>query len=192
MNRFAYEIRCLVVGLALFLPVGAVQLSAAEVAAPQGAVILTIAGKINTWNRGAFDDVLDGYHKHHRFNFERAMTFDRAMLKALPQAQATAHPSITKKPTVFEGPRFTSILNAAGVDGAKSIALIALDGYTVELTPEDLNKQNLILAMSADGKPLGIGQHGLLWLVHSPAKGVKPSEEEFTKWGWAIFFIEVR
>ena len=39
---------------------------------------------------------------------------------------------------------------------------------------------------------LGIGQHGLLWLVHTPAKGVKPDEKEFTKWGWAIFYIEVR
>lgn len=192
MKRFAYEIGCLVLVMAFLMPFAAKRPLAEEVGAPQGAVILTIAGKINKWNRGPFDAQVDGYHKHHRFDFARAMTFDRTMLKALPQAKARAFPPNAKKAATFEGPLFNAVLNAAGVDGAKSIALIALDGYTVELTPADLKKQDLILALSADGKPLGIGQHGLLWLVHTPEKGVKPSPEEFTKWGWAIFYIEVR
>ena len=155
MRRLAYEIGCLILAFAFFAPMASVILRADEVATPKGAVILTIAGKITNWNRGGFDPVVDGYHKHHRFNFDRAMTFDRAMLEALPQAKVKAFPPIEHKARVYQGPLLKSVLEAAGTDNPERVTLIALDGYTVELTRQDLDRENLILAMSADGVPLG-------------------------------------
>ena len=151
-----------------------------------------MAGKISNWNRGAFDELTDGFHKHHRFNFDRALTFDREMLNALPQGEAEAHPPILRGKVTFKGPKLAAILEAAGVESAKKVTLIALDGYTVELSAEDLKAKDWTLALAADGKELGIGQHGLAWLVHTPAKDGVPTDDEFLKWGWAIFYIEVQ
>src|SRR3546814_10925224 len=56
------------------LPAGA---GAAELAAPEGAVVVTVAGAIENTNRGAFDPDRDLFLKYHDRSFTHAAAFDR-------------------------------------------------------------------------------------------------------------------
>src|SRR3546814_13399793 len=56
---------------------------AAELAAPEGAVVVTVAGAIENTNRGAFDPDRDLFLKYHDRSFTKAAAFDRAMLEGL-------------------------------------------------------------------------------------------------------------
>jgi hypothetical protein len=53
------------------------------------------------------------------------------------------------------------------------MSFVAINGYTGWLLPEDVDGSNWILALEADGTPLGIGQQGPLWLINTRATGQK-------------------
>ena len=53
---------------------------------------------------------------------------------------------------------------------------MAVDGYSGWLTPEDIDASDWILALEADGVPLGLGQQGPLWLINTRAPDFKPDD----------------
>jgi hypothetical protein len=55
-------------------------LSAAELAPPEGPVVLTVAGEIEQANRPAFDARRDLFLHYHERDFTKAVEFDTAML----------------------------------------------------------------------------------------------------------------
>ena len=57
------------------------------------------------------------------------------------------------------------------------ITVVAVNGFSGWLMPEDVDKSDWILALEADGVPLGIGQQGPLWLINTRAEGEKPGED---------------
>jgi hypothetical protein len=48
-----------------------------------------------------------------------------------------------------------------------------------------------LLALEADGVPLGIGQQGPLWLINTRAEGEKPGDDGRGCWVWAVFYMRV-
>lgn len=175
---------------ALALSVDADAVMARSAAPPKGAVILTVAGDIAHSNRGALDPKRDGFLKFHEIEFDKAFTFDRAMLEDFPLNEIRAQPPQYSAPATFRGPLLRDVVKALGGEGA-AIQTRALDGFAVDLSPEDLAAKDWTLVLSADGRPFGIGDKGPLWLMHSPS-AVKVSEEEEQRWPWALFFIQVK
>lgn len=171
------------------LALAAGPLVAGEMPAPKGAVILTIAGDVANFNRGPTRGKRDGFFAHHQIAFERAFAFDRAMLQALPQKQITAQPPYFDKPTVFRGPLLSAVLETVGAEGSL-LKTRALDGYAMDLEAGEIAGRDWIVALSADGRPLGIGEQGPVWLLHTPA-AVQVSAEEDARWPWQVFFIQV-
>jgi hypothetical protein len=90
----------------------------------------------------------------------------------------------------FAGPRLADVLAAAGAAG-RAITATALDGFAAEISAEDLAAHDWIVALEADGRPLGIGQAGPLWIVYAVPGGIA-SEADEQRWPWAVFFIEVQ
>lgn len=179
---------CGVVALALVVPV---QMAVAErVPTPKGAVILTVAGDIAEANRGARHPKRDGFLKFHDITFQTAFVFDRAMLEDFPLREIKAQPPQYADPVTFRGPLLRDVLKALGTEGA-SIQTRALDGFAVDLSPEQIAEKDWILALTADGRPLGIGDLGPIWLMHMPSTVKVPHEEE-QRWPWALFYIEVK
>jgi hypothetical protein len=175
------------------LAAGALVLAAASVHAeekplPQGAAMLTVAGKTAHWNRGAMAPERDNLMKQRDIRFERAMAFDSAMLAALPQHELKVVTPAGEG--TFAGPLLADVLKASGAQGGK-VRLLGLDGSDAELKSEEVKDQNWILALVVDGKPVGIGDFGPLWLMHKPATGAAPSKEEMERWVWSVFYIEV-
>tara|TARA_R110002110_G_scaffold85816_1_gene223344 strand:- start:88049 stop:88612 length:564 start_codon:yes stop_codon:yes gene_type:complete len=173
----------LAIGISAVISGGA----AAELAKPTGTVILTIGGAVKYANRAPFDEFDDAFLNANEYSFERAAAFDIAMLEKLGTVTATIKAEPWPRAVTFEGPRLIDVLMAAGWTGSK-ITTVALDGFAVEITAADLAAHDWILALKADGVPLGVGGHGPAWIVYE-VPGGKPTTTDESRWPWAVFYI---
>lgn len=161
-----------------------------EVETPKEMVILTVGGTIGNANRGPLDPKTDSLFALNKIDFKRAYEFDRAMLLALPQGTVTAKPPEFAGPATFKGPVLRELLGK--IEAAKlKLTFVAVNGYTGWLLPEDVDSSDWILALEADGKPLGLGGQGPLWAINTRAEGEKPREDHRGHWVWSIFYIHV-
>ncbi len=175
---------CLVVTIFAAAP------SFAEEETPKEMVLLTIGGTIGNSNRGALDPGKDSLLALQKVKFDRAFAFDRQMLLKLPQGSVTAETRELGGPVTFKGPLLSELLGR--VEAAKlKLTFVAVNGYTGWLLPEDVDRSDWILALEADGKPLGLGQQGPIWLINTRAKGEKASDDHRGHWVWSVFYIHV-
>ena len=173
-----------------FLIVAVMAVAPVSASAGSSPVVLTVIGNIEKSNRGARNDFSDAYLKFREKSFDKAYEFSLDDLSRLPQIKVSADSKSWPKQVTLTGPRLVDVLNAAGVS-AKPVALTGLDGYEIELTTEQLAGREWILALSADGRPLAVGGHGPLWLVHD-TNGEKVGEDVEANWVWAVFAITVQ
>ena len=159
----------------------------AELAKPTGAVVLTIGGAVKYANRAPFDKFDDAFLNAHEYSFEKAAAFDVAMLEKLGTVKTTIEAEPWPNAVTLEGPRLIDVLMAAGWTGSK-ITTVALDGFAVEISAADLAAHDWILALKADGAPLGVGGHGPAWIVYAVPNG-KASAVDESRWPWAVFYI---
>ncbi len=152
---------------------------------------LTITGEISHPNRGALDPFRDAFLMHKEKTFAKAFAFTLSALAALPQTKISTNVEGWPGKIELEGPRLRDALAAAGVAPDATIAATALDGYNVELTPEEMASHDWILAVSADGVPLSIGGRGPVWLIHG-TDGKAVSQEVEATWVWALYLLEVK
>jgi hypothetical protein len=157
---------------------------------PAGPVVLTVTGKIEKTNRPAFDELQDVFFNYHQRKFTNAFEFDREMLEALGTTRGALVYAAWPKPVSIEGPLLRDVLSKTGSQGSM-IRITALDGFAVELSPDDLEKQDWIVALKADGRYLNIGQRGPIWVVYAPRDGKPATAEDEQRWPWAAFLIEV-
>lgn len=162
---------------------------AADLRSPEGAVVLTVAGNISAANRPGFDPRRDSFLKYHERKFDRAAQFDRAMLDELGSRKIRIEYAEWAEPVTFTGPRLVDVLRAAGWRGG-SITTLALDGFGTKISRADIDAHDWVLATRANGRPMGIGQRGPLWLVFDPPGNRPATQEEEGQWPWAIFFIQ--
>lgn len=71
------------------------------------------------------------------------------------------------KSVVFEGPSLPSLLREAGLNNAKYVKFVGLDGYTSVVPVKDVLDERAILALNMNGRPLPL-KHGF------PARPVIP------------------
>jgi hypothetical protein len=162
----------------------------AEEPAPKEMVLLTASGLVGESNRGPLEANKDSLLAAQKIDFSKAFAFDRAMLLALPQGTVTATTKELGAPATFKGPLLREVLGR--IEAAKSkISFVAINGFSGWLLPEDVDGSDWILALEADGKPLGIGQQGPLWLINTRAPGQKPGADGRGRWVWGLFYMRV-
>lgn len=157
-----------------------------------GPVLLTVAGAIETTNRGPFDPFHDAYLARLVDPFERAHAFDAAALAALPQQELVAAYPGWDGEHRFSGPSVADLLTAVGATGL-SITFVGLDGYAATYERAVLEKAGFLLATHLDGEPMAVGGFGPAWLMVSPEiepafEDGKPSEAGLV---WSTFFVLV-
>jgi hypothetical protein len=157
---------------------------------PTGPVVLTVAGKIGTTNRPAFDKLQDRFFNYHKREFTRAFEFDLQMMEALGTRKAVITHANWPQPVTVEGPLLREVLAAAGVETGR-FRITALDGFAVELGPKDLADEDWIVALKADGRYLGIGERGPSWILYARRDGKPAVDEDEVRWPWAAFLIEI-
>ena len=176
--------------LALGLATAAWQPSLADdLPAPRGPVVLIVAGNIAAVNRGPYDPLLDPFLAYHEKSFEAAAEFDRAMLEGLGLHEVELTYEGWPETTRFAGPRLADLLGFVGARG-NALTVTALDGFAVDITAEELAERDWIVALERDGRPLGIGGRGPLWIVYGVTGSVASHDDE-ARWPWAVFYIEV-
>ena len=120
---------------------------AAELAVPNGPVILTVDGAIINTNAGA------------------SARFDREMLESLPQLTVRTVTPWTEGITVFRGPRGRDLLAAVGAQGTHVVAT-AINDYQVEIPTTDFTQIAVILAIRRDGQPMRVRDKGPIWVIY--------------------------
>jgi hypothetical protein len=157
---------------------------------PKEMVLLTVSGMITKTNRGALDPKRDSLLALQKISFDKAFAFDRPALLALPQGEVKAQPPEFDKPATFKGPYLRELLGYLETAKVK-VSFVAVDGYSGYLDPADIDHSDWILALEADGVPLGIGQQGPIWLINTRAPGDKPSDDQHGHWVWSLFYMKV-
>ena len=177
--------------LALIAALCALSVSAAEQdRAPKDMVLLTVSGTIGESNRGPLDPKKDSLLALNKIEFNKAFAFDRPTLLSLEQGTVTVQPREFDKPATFKGPLLHEVLGH--IEAAKlKVTVVAINGFSGWLSPEDIDRSDWILAIEADGVPLGIGQQGPLWLINTRAEGEKPGEDGRGRWVYAVFYMRV-
>jgi hypothetical protein len=118
----------------------------ANLAKPQGPIVLTVRGLIEETNRGKDAD------------------FDLAMLQSLPQYNITTlHPWIESRHS-YKGPRLADVLSQVGAH-SQQLTLVALNDYQVDLDFDEIAKFNPILAWSENDRVMKVRDKGPLWLM---------------------------
>jgi hypothetical protein len=162
----------------------------AEAPCPAGPFILTVAGLIGAPNRGALDPQRDRLFNNNNLSFQKARTFSAAELLGFPQ-----QPVKTNSYGVdldAKGPLLGSILAAASPPpAAKTARLSAIDGYAAEIPLAEIQSQQWILAMEANGRPFAIGDFGPLYAMRQLKPAEKKNEEEEAKWVHSLYYIEL-
>ena len=177
--------------LALLLLAGALPVLAADEApAPRDMVVLTVSGLIGKTNRGPLDQKRDSMLALQKAEFKSAFAFDRAMLLGLPQGTVTVKTNEFDAPATFSGPLLREVLGF--IEAAKvKVTVVALNGYEGYLTPEDIDLSDWVLALEADGVPLGLGQQGPIWLLNTRAPDFKPDDTHHGHWVYAVFYMRI-
>ncbi|WP_249931353.1 molybdopterin-dependent oxidoreductase [Ramlibacter sp. 2FC] len=114
---------------------------------PKGSVILTVSGNIGVRNTAD------------------AAVFDAAMVRALPAHSIHTRTPWYKQAVTFKGPRLKDLLDAVGAQG-KTLRIVALNDYAVEVPIEDAERFDPILSYEVDGKRLSVRDKGPLFLVY--------------------------
>jgi hypothetical protein len=156
---------------------------------PDGMVVLTVSGLIGKTNRGPFDPKRDSLALQ-KVDFKNAFAFDRETLLSLPQGTVTATTNEFETPVTFSGPLLREVLGYLEAAQVRT-SFVALNGYTGWLDPDDIKASDWILALEADGKPLGLGQQGPIWLINTRNPDFKPNDEHHGHWVYAVFYIKV-
>jgi hypothetical protein len=165
--------------------------AAEQIETPKEAVILTVGGDIAVTNRGPFDANKESLLGRYKVAFERGFAFDRPMLGRLKQGSIKVQPPEYSAPATFTGPLMKEVLAAVGAASGKTVRVLAVNGYEGWLSPEDVEASDWILALEADGKPLGLGQQGPLWLLNTRGQGEKASDDHHGHWVWAVMYLRV-
>ena len=174
--------------------------SAAWAAQPghaRGPGLLTVSGAVTRSNRGPFDPALDQLMVKHKVAFERAWTFDAAMLARLPALTIQPTVEYDARPHRLSGPRLSALLEAAGAPTAPAtmLRLRAIDGYVVQVSLADARAWPMIVATAMDGAPMALGGLGPLWAVYDADRIAafrdKPLKERFGLCPWGLYAIDV-
>lgn len=166
-------------------------LGAAVPAFADGPVLVTVSGSVANPNRGPVDPAMDKLFVFTDVSFDKAMEFDLATLQGLPQVTVTADFPKDGPKVEFSGPELADVLAAAGAEG-DMVTVQAMDGYAVEVPMAEMVDKGAVVALSRDGKPLGIGGFGPTQIVFPRAERADLAGMPDDWWVWSIYHISVR
>ena len=162
-------------GVVLFVLFG-IALHAAAVAAPlakpTGPVILTVTGAIAETNAPGRAE------------------FDQAMLQALGTDEVRTSTEWTEGQPLFEGVRFSKLLDAVGAKGTTVLAR-ALNDYSGEIAVDDLRKYPVLLALRINGAALHPDK-APIWIIYPRDDYPALKERDDLLWAWQLATIDVR
>ncbi len=121
---------------------------------PTGEVLLVVDGAINPG--GAYADSAEDQCK--------ALGFDMAMLKAMPQHEVATTTPWDEGLRRFSGVRISDLFEAVGAESSTFLAR-GVDDYQAEFSGVDVDKYPVIVALEEDGAPISVRNLGPLRII---------------------------
>jgi hypothetical protein len=142
-------------------------------AAPAGPVVLDLVGRIA------------------RRNSAVGASFDMPMLAALPQASFVTRTPWYAQARSFTGPLLRDVLALAGAEG-RTLRLIALNDYQVEMPVDDAQRHDVLIARLVDDRPMAVRDKGPLFIIYPfDAQPALRSATYYSRSAWQLRTIEV-
>ncbi len=142
--------------------------------APDGAVVLTIHGRIRETNRGD------------------TAVFDIGMLVRLPQTSFTTQTPWFQQPRKFSGPLLRDVIAAVGGDGQR-LRAVAINDYHVDIPIDDIHRFDVVLAILLDDKPMTVRDKGPLFVIYPFDRDpVLRNSVYYSRCAWQLKSIEVQ
>lgn len=130
----------------------------------------------------------EGLYARHDIALDGALGFTRADLSGMSWRQIRADFPANGPERVFDGPRLSDVLAAAGRAGAGA-RLTSVDGYQVEIGAGLIARHEPVLAVRADGEPLAIGGLGPAMLVWPRGAHSDLTDMDDDLWPWGVFAV---
>lgn len=165
--------------------------SASDEPGPGHGDILTIYGAIGAVDRGAVDAELEPVFGLVGAVFDTAQGYNRDSLLALEQHQVRTDFPAGRDIHNFSGPLLRDVL-AVAIPQGDTLLVTALDGYQREISLERITAHDVILAISLNDQPLGLGGLGPSMLVWPRQSDTALAEMSDDDWVYGIVTIEVR
>lgn len=141
--------------------------------AQQGEVILTVSG--NTTKDGP----------------EINVSYDLAMLQALPKTSFTTSTMWTQGAQSFDGVLLKDLLDLHGITSGTIVAT-AINDYAVDIPIEDAVIGGPIIAYALNGTPMSVRDKGPLWIVYPYDQNTAyQSEVIFSRSVWQLNRISI-
>ena len=115
--------------------------------------------------------------------------FTAAELAALPASEIETGYPMGEAAQSWTGPRLSALLAEMDAPGA-GVRLTAIDGYQVEVTAEEIEQFEPILATARNGEALRLGGLGPVMLIWPRDTDPALSEMNDDRWPWGVFAIE--
>ncbi len=146
--------------------------------APEGAVVLTLSGRVRSPN-------------HHAQGEPRAL-FDMAMLERLPQQSFVTRTPWYSQPRKFTGPLVRDVLTAAMAQGS-TLRAMALNDYRVDIPVDDVQRYDVVLARLLDDKPMPVRDKGPLFIIYPfDDNSALRKALYYTRCAWQLKGIEIQ
>ena len=121
--------------------------SAENLAAPTGEVILTVSGDVASTNQG------------------ETAAFDLDMLEGFEVTEFSTETPWTEGVQTFEGVSLKALMDALGVTEG-TIKATAINDYAVDIPVADAVVDGPIIAFRRNGEPMSVRDKGPLWVVY--------------------------
>lgn len=142
--------------------------------APEGEVVLTVAGEISRTNR------------------QGIAVFDEAMLEALPQTVLDTTTVVTDGVRHFEGFLMRDLLALVGAEG-ETVTATALNDYIIDIPMEDFERFDVLVATHMDGERLQPSDKGPLWIVYPRDHHQELQDIRYDyRWVWQLIRLDVQ
>lgn len=166
-------LRCALV-VAAFVTSGIAPAGAGSLPQPEGRIVLSITGAIDSTNADSRAD------------------FDMAMLQAMPAHTIRTSTPWTDGVTEFTGVKAQVVLDKVGARG-EYVDAVALNDYQFEIPVTDVERYPVLLAYRMNGERLRIRDKGPLWVVYPlDAHPELRNEETHSKMVWQLRRLVVK
>lgn len=92
---------------------------------------------------------------------------------------------------IYQGPLLSEVLKAVGLDEAKAIRVVALDGFSQVLPRADWTRWPVLLATRRDGKPMSVRNKGPFRIIYPRDMSPDLQDPSYRlRWVWLIRSIE--
>ncbi|MGV2112169.1 molybdopterin-dependent oxidoreductase [Agrobacterium salinitolerans] len=169
------RVKVVIVFACMVIGIGYSGARAEDAMKPSGETILTISGEISQENTS-----------------DSKYALDLAMLDTMPQREFSTSTIWTKGKITYRGVQLKTLLDQLGAKG-KTLHMIAINDYAVDVPVTDAVDGGPILATHANGKPLSVREKGPVWLIYPfDDKPEYRSEVIYSRAIWQLKAIEVR